>query len=779
MMTDLNRSVSIHFYDCGHVFGEIRRRYDCDWWVYDWIDIDYYWLFGSYFPWIQPMPDHSPLALYYYSDVTGKIANAINQARSQCESSRYAQQPVPKTGVSISVASRLEGGHAGNAAASGISAQLSVQFSAASGNNQPTSCPMVRRELFVKPAGFDYVIHGPGNNNYRWDGRVDNIPQEPYFERYGRRLNFKTKVHPKFIGDLHLVIDRLADMWVRFESRPIPASVAHRVDPAQPLSYQVSQGSGYFGIAAVIEVMHLESGQVWYQSVHGSGYAPGQMTPYDWWPESWRSMSMDANGIIRHYNVDLQYRISTIDPANIGLPAIGTYRMRCILLGIGYSTRDRFVSSGALGLPGSPPMSWKPIRLSHMPSLLAYTPGMTDGIIPPFEVTYTNSHVLYPADGTGIQFDAVFDMKNITNFRFVVKVGNPFDFAIGLVVEAVGWQAWVSLAPGETGETKYLAGSFPIYLHILHPQSPDYGWERNWITGDISMNNGQCSIKFRLFLTAPNNPETTPANLPALKATYPWDTYDCTYLIPEYEPLLAVIKKYAPDGRYDYLFALQHDSDALALASIGRSITKPSYQPLIDPATYFVTGYQTDYKDTISPWHKRPWPPSGTTTVPIMVNCEQVVSWNGGTPVWGPATVTIKLTRAMLQQVAAMLGVTDYAVMDGDSIRWFVPNANQPTFSDVVWIDTFYTQSGALIDDAAMRSAFQTVIDNNAASSWPQYQNIVIHPSVRFGSFLGVAVREAGRCMLGMNGNMVEVGGFADLGSVGTRCLYLIKPEFK
>ena len=124
-------------------------------------------------------------------------------------------------------------------------------------------------------------------------------------------------------------------------------------------------------------------------------------------------MAPDANGIIRHYHVDRFYWFDTLDPEWMGLPTTGTYRMRYILLAYGYQTYARQVTSNALGLTGDTRMSWQPISLSHMPSRMNYTPGMTDGIIPPFEYTYTRSPVLT----SGIVFDAVFDMKNLTTFR--------------------------------------------------------------------------------------------------------------------------------------------------------------------------------------------------------------------------------------------------------------------------------------------------------------------------------------------------------------------------
>ncbi|WP_301101984.1 hypothetical protein [Propionivibrio sp.] len=794
---NLKQAVPIEFFACTwqSAQDEVRQQRDCDWWIYDWQNVDFYWLFGNNYWWIQPQPDHSPLARRYYDQVISELNNATSQAYSQCESRHYASQSEPEQGLRLTVSSRLNRGgvrRGSSTEPSGIEARLSVPFAAGTNPPPPTPCPMLRRELFSKPVDFSYVLHGPGGGNFRWEWRDQQaVTPDPYFELYGRTLKFSGSSGSQFLGSLHLIIDRLADLWVRFENRPIPGTVADRVDPAQPLSYQVSTGGGYFGIAAVIEVAHLESGQIWYQSVHGSSYSPGQMTTYSWWPSGWEQMSMDANGIIRHYNVDWFYWLNTIDPASIGLPTTGTYRMRYILLAYGYQTYSRSVSSSALGLSGDTRMSWKSIWLSQMPSLITYTPGMTDGIIPPFEVTYTRSPVLYPwpANGTGILFDAVFDMKNITTFRFVIKVGNTFDFAVGLVVQASGWQAWVHLEPGET---KYLAGGVSISgmanwnAYPLHPQSPNYGWQGNWGSSYISMYNGQCSISFSLFLTAPNNPETTPANLPALKATQRW-YWDLSSWGPQYEPEWGAIKKYAPDGRYDYEYVLQqYNLNAVAITSINRSITKPSYQPLINPATYFVTGYQTTMYDWISPWHKRPWPGYsgwGSLSAPIMINGEQR-TWNGSQYVWVPVeAVSISLTRAMMQQVAAMLGVVEYVVMDGDDIRWFVPVTYSPptypeSFSNVLWIDRFYTRGGALIDDAAMRSAFQTVIANNAAS-WSNYRNIVIHPSVRFGSFLDNGGFEVGDYLLGPNGDMVEVGSLADLGSVSTRFLYHVRPEFQ
>jgi len=779
---NLKQGVPIEFFACTwqSAQDEVRQQRGCDWWIYDWQNVDFYWLFGSSYWWMQPKPDHSPLARRYYDRVVNDLNNATSQAYSQCESRHYASQSEPEPGLRLTVSSRLDRGgvtRGSTTESSGIGARLSVPFAGGSTPPPPTPCPMLRRELFTNPVDFNYVLHGPGSGNFRWEWRdQQNVTSDPYFGLYGRRMRFSGGV-PQFLGFVHLVIDRLVDLWVRFESRPIPAAVADRVDPDQPLSYQVSTGGGYFGIAAVREVIHLESGHVSYMSVHGPDHAPSQLQTYSAWQNGWSNMSADANGIIRHGNVDLSYPMATLEPVPSGMPADGTFRIRYILLAYGYQTGQRYVYASVPGVSGVAQMSSKPISFSHMPSLVSYTPGETLGLIPPFELTYMRGVVL-----SGIEFDAVFDMKNITTFRFVIKVGNTFDFAVGLVVQAAGWQAWVRLEPGET---KYLAGGVSISgitnwnAYLLHPQSPYHGWQNNWGSGYISMHNGQCSISFSLFLTAPDNPETTPANLPALKATRHW-YWDLSSWGPQYEPKWGAIKKYAPDGRYDYEYVLQQyvDLNAVPIKSISRSITKPSHQPLINPATYFVTGNQTVPHDWISPWHKRPWPGYSVwgSLLPIMINGERL-TWNGSQEVWVPVeAVSISLTRTMMQQVAAMLDVTEYVVMDGDDIRWFAPVTE--SFLRVSWIDRFYTRGGALIDDAAMRSAFQAVIDNNAAS-WPNYRNIVIHPSVRFGSFLDNGSFEVGDYLLGPNGDMVEVGSLAALSSVSTRFLYYIKPQFR
>jgi hypothetical protein len=77
-----------------------------------------------------------------------------------------------------------------------------------------------------------------------------------------------------------------------------------------------------------------------------------------------------------------------------------------------------------------------------------------------------------------------------------------------------------------------------------------------------------------------------------------------------------------------------------------------------------------------------------------------------------------------------------------------------------------------------MRTAFQTVINANPGE-WPNYRNLVIHPNVRFGTFLDNGAPEAGDYLLGSEGTMIEVGSFADLAYVSSQFKYLIKPQYQ
>lgn len=789
MPQTLQQALPIAYFACSweRARDEVQRQRACDWWIFGWPAVDFDWLFGHNKAGQTPLPDHSPLARSYYEQLSAAIQADIAQALSQCEQRHQAAQTDPKPGLRLSVASRLAQGRAVSASAKRpgrVQTRLSVPF-APNSTPPPAACPLLRRELFSEPVEFGYTVYGPGDGNFRWEWRDRQAPQlDPHFDLYGRTLRFSGAVLPQFLGQLHLLADRVADLWVRFEPRPLPPEVIARVDPAQPLSYELSPGSGYFGIAAVIELWHLDSGQIGFMSIHGTDHAPGQLSAPGAWPSGWDSMAMDAQGLIRHHGADLPFALWTLDPAALGLPTTGRYRLRYLLLAHGYQTGPRWVSSSVLGLNGDTRMSWKPLNLSHMPGLSSYTPGLTQGAIEPFEIEFVRSAVLASA----IEFDAVFDFKHLSTFRFVVKLVNHLDFAVGLVVQAAGWQAWVRLDPGQT---RHLAGAVGISgmgnwnAYPLHPQSPHYGWSRNWGGGSISMHNGVCSIPFSLFLTAPNAPDTMPAGLPPLRATQRW-YWDPANFGPEDQPVWGAIKRHAEDGRYDYEYQLApYDLAIGTLKTLRRSITQPPHQALIDPASYFVTGYDTSTVDWGSAWHKRPWPTYlgwGELGAPIMCRGERQ-RWDSNLQqtVWDYVDlITLALSRSQLQQVATALGITETVVMDGDDIRWFQIGPNG-AWHNVLWIDRFYTQAGALVDEAAMRNAFQTLIDSQAGV-WPSYRNLSVHPAVRFGSFLDNGGFEVGDYRPGPVGDFVEVTGglgLAALSSLSTRFAYRIRPEFR
>lgn len=791
MPQTLQQALPIAYFACTweRSRDEVQRQRACDWWIFGWPALDFDWVLGYGKAGQTPLTDHSPLARSYYEQLSAAIQAEIAQTLSQCEQRHQAAQTDPKPGLRLSVASRLAQGRAVSASDKHprrVQTRLTVPF-APNSTPPPAACPLLRRELFSEPVEFGYTVYGPGDGNFRWEWRDRQAPQlDPTFELYGRTLRFSGAVLPQFLGQLHLLADRVADLWVRFEPRPLPPEVMARVDPAQPLSYELSPGSGYFGIAAVIELWHLDSGQIGFMSIHGADHAPGQLSAPGAWPGGWDVMAMDAQGLIRHHGADLPFALWTLDPAALGLPTTGRYRLRYLLLAHGYQTGPRWVRSSALGQNADTRMSWKPLSLSHMPGLSTYTPGLTQGAIEPFEIEFVRSPVLADA----IEFDAVFDFKHLSTFRFVVKLVNHLDFAVGLVVQASGWQAWVRLEPGQT---RHLAGAVSVSgmgngnAYPLHPQSPHYGWGRNWSSSYIAMANGQCSVPFLVFLTAPSSPESTPANLPALRATQRW-TWDLANWGPQHAPLWAAIKKYGPDGRYDYEAVLQPSQpDALAITRLTRSITLPLHQPLIDPASYFVSGEGTSAYDWVSPWHKRPWPGYsgwGALSMPIMVNAEQR-SWDGVQEVWLPVqALSLSLSRAMLQQVAALLGVAEAVQMDGDDLRWFQISASG-AWHNLLWIDRFYRPDGQVIDDAAMRAAFEAVIQAHATAdppAWPNLRAIVVHPEVRFGSFLDNGGFEVGDYRPGPEGNFVEVTGglgLAALSSLSTRFAYRIRPEFR
>ena len=108
----MQKSLPIQFFACSweDAQSEVRQQRHCDWWVFDWPGVDYYWLYGNNFSWIQPLPVHSPLARRYFDQISNDINTAISQSVSSCESRHYATQASAKTGLQLTVSSRLEQG---------------------------------------------------------------------------------------------------------------------------------------------------------------------------------------------------------------------------------------------------------------------------------------------------------------------------------------------------------------------------------------------------------------------------------------------------------------------------------------------------------------------------------------------------------------------------------------------------------------------------------------------------------------------------------------------
>jgi hypothetical protein len=762
-MSNTASKIPVKFYACSRAKAEqsVRANRRCDQWLTMWPTVD---------------PNRTPLAISYDNQIQAQIESEINDAIASCEQQRLVSEQ-QSVGLSIRVSSKLEGSSAGGSASNSNpspTAKLSVAFSPGSPDRP---CPMLPRELFTESVGFNYQVYGGANGNMSWMLQDPvQMQSDPYFDLYGRTMRFVGAAGNQYLGQLTLMINKLVDLSVQFTGHPIPSAVASRVNTNQALNYQVSSGSGYFNIAAVFELTHLDSGAMFYQSIHGD-QSPGYLPPWSQWPSAWDAMSPNAQGLIEHGGFTSSSSLIVPDPAYVGLPSDGEYLLRVILLAFGYNTGDRWVTSSAAGQGGDGRMSWQPLFFSHMPSVISYNPGLSEGLMPPFELQYSLGVSL----ATGIELDAVFDLKYITTFRFVVKLVNHLDFPVGLIVQASGWQAWVLLQPGQT---RFLAGATSVSgmnnsnAYPLHPDSPVYGWNRAWGNASVQMDGfGNCKTAFNLYLTAPNQPDTVPANLPQKKAVLRW-TSDPGQLTPQVLNRWGAIKLYSPQGQFDYPVAFP---GSVSLKELRPSITKPEYQSLLNPVGYFQAGYSTPAYDYITPWYKTPWPIhinlAGFLQTPIMVSGEEKVRI-GNQDTWVPFSERqLPLPRAMVQQVAAALGVSEYVVMDGDDLRWFELGPGG-SWHNLLWIDRFYGAFGNLVDGQGMRTAFQTVINANGGE-WSDYRNLVIHPNVRFGTFLDNGASEVGDYLLGPEGTMVEVGSFTDLGTVSSQFKYLIKPQYQ
>lgn len=756
-------SSKIAFYTCSREKAEqsVRASQRCDQWLANWPAVD---------------PHRTPLAIGYDNQIQAQIESEITNAIASCEQQRWVTEP-QSVRMSIRVSSQLEGSSSGGSTSSANpspTAKLSVVFGPGSPDRP---CPMLPRELFTEAVSFNYQVYGGANGNMSWMLQDPvQLQSDPYFDLYGRSMRFVGAVGNQYLGQMTLMINKLVDLSVQFSGHAIPASVSARVDSGQPLNYQVSGGSGYFNIAAVFELTHLDSGAMYYSSIHRD-QSPGYLPPWSQWPSNWDSMSPNQQGLIEHGGFSSSFSLIAPEPLSVGLPGDGDFLIRVILLAFGYNTGERWVTSSAAVQSGDSRMSWQALSFSHIPSVISYNPGLSEGLMPPFELQYSLGVSL----STGIEFDAVFDLKYLTTFRFVVKLISHLDFPVGLIVQASGWQSWLLLQPGQT---RFLAGATSVSgmnnsnAYPLHPDSPVYGWNRAWGNASVQMDGlGNCKTAFNLYLTAPSQPDTVPANLPQKKAVLRWIN-DPGQLTPQFLNRWGAIKLYSPQGQLDYPSAFP---GSVSLKELRPSITKPGYQPLLNPVGYFQIGYSTPAYDYITPWYKTPWPIHSNLAsflqTPIMVNGEEKVRI-GNQDTWVPFTERqLPLPRAMVQQVAAALGVSETVVMDGDDLRWFELGPGG-TWHNLLWIDRFYGAFGNLVDGQGMRTAFQTVMNANGAE-WPDYRNLVIHPNVRFGTFLDNGAPEAGDYLLGPEGAMIEVGSFADLATISSQFKYVIKPQYQ
>lgn len=358
----------IPFYACSRASLEqsIRDKRPCDRWLESWADVD---------------PQRTPLAISYEHQIQTQIEQDISDAIDRCEQQRLASEP-QSTGLSIRISSALAGSMQSVSTSDTTSApttKLSVAFSPM---DSDSPCPMLPRELFMESVSFNVQVYGGANGNMAWT--LENpvsIQPDPYFELYGRPLRFLGPAGDQYLGQLTLTINHVVDLAVQFAAHPIPAEVADRVDPDQPLRYAVSTGSGYFNIAAVFELTHLDSGAMVYHSIHGDPSA-GYLPPWSQWPSGWNSMSPNQQGVIEHGGFSSSFLLMAPDPAIVGLPSDGDFLIRVILLTFGYDTGERWVTSNAIGQNGDGRLSWQPLFFSHLPSLTSYTPGLSEGLMP-------------------------------------------------------------------------------------------------------------------------------------------------------------------------------------------------------------------------------------------------------------------------------------------------------------------------------------------------------------------------------------------------------------
>lgn len=767
-------SVAVKFYVCSweRAQGQARAERICEHWLSDWLALDRDWLIPN-----NAGEALSPLASAYYAASQSALESRSNELYLACEQGRFVSLPSSSNGLALRIATRLPGTKSNHSTIRPeILSKLAVPFQT-DGTNEP-ACPPLRLELFSQPVGFDAVFYRAGNQNYAWQWQTQSETSlPPLFALYERRMHFEGGEPSYLAGQLQLVMQQVAELRVQFATRPIPSRAQARVDNEQALDYSVSTGNGYVNIAAALEIRHLESGQRITQSLHGGLLHPAQLPATGEWPSEWREMNMDAEGIIRHGQLAFNFPLYAQHPAELGLPQQGTYQLRVVLLAIGYRTAEHTVRSQALGGISDNRLSRDLLSASYWPALVTYTPGATPGLIPAFEFEYSRC-VLSEC----LEFEVACDMPNLTCIRFALKLVNKASFALGVIVQAGGWQGWLTLAPNSP---RYLGGAVSVSglsnwrASPLHPASRFYGWNRQWVGSYLRMTPELgCTIEFSLFITASAQPESIPAALPEAQAVQHWHA-NPDELTLELQPWWGAIKRFTAEAQYDYSGNLSANTPAVGALYRREALISQPPTSTLDGASYFYSGYATPLLPEISPWHKNPWPnfaPWGEQNAPLMCSGERRV-WDGQAFVWQPAEqIEVSLSRALRQGIAVTLGIADAVIIDGRDLNWIYPGPDNELGNEL-WLARFYTLDNELIDDAAMRAAFQSTLDNNA-TLWPQLRNLQVHSAVRFGLFMDGGSVEPGQYYLSERGHFEDRSDL-EVSAISTRFLYRIKPEFR
>ena len=255
----------------------------------------------------------------------------------------------------------------------------------------------------------------------------------------------------------------------------------------------------------------------------------------------------------------------------------------------------------------------------------------------------------------------------------------------------------------------------------------------------------------------------------------------------------ASIKRYDLTGAYDLESQLQPPGRTdSALKTIQCTLGRPPTPTLLDPATYFRGGFDSLTNPTHRRWFLSPWPWAvGDVSPPngVIVFSGEVRQGFSEPPIWAwQDEIVLSLSRAMLQEIAARLDLVTAVAIDGADLHWFAYRASGDAWCHALWADRFYTAEGTLVDDTAMRAAFQAVMISQVPAD--RYRNLSVHPAVRFGAFcangsfpvnagIGGGGYAAGRYIPGQDGVLVDLPGLEAMYLLGSRCLFGIADAFQ